>query len=259
MPETASKPETSNDRTYTDSNSVLLWELVNTTEFKWFVSHVLVDVFGLLSLVYWQKSSVCDVFYRIAFFFSILSLLILQYKKYSKTPPTLNSLFDDENTHQLIFSVICLFSTRHVLALLPFLINSFFVCLTYIRSYILPAIGHANESPLSTRLREFVANFNEPLTLLSATFELLFAVQLWFLSLNFSMNKWAFFLLYMIYFRSRYNNSVYLRRVVKTAEINIDQVLGHPSMPPVVKQGWLKVKNFLNTSYNPESEEKKNE
>lgn len=248
--------QTSSKTDYTDSNSPYLWDLVYTCEFAWFCTHVLLIAFGVLSIIYWQNPSICDVLYRAAFSAGIIGLTVILYQKYSPAGATAVTVLSDDNAQRLVFSLFCLVTPRRLLALLPFIVNSLFVCLTYARSYILPAIGHRSESPLSTRLREFVFQYNEPLSMLTAYCELLLAVQLFFLAFTISMQGWAKLILYLTYFRMRYDSSIYVRRAVSQTDVAVDRLFGHPSIPTQVRQGWLQVKSLVRRGLSPISERK---
>lgn len=236
---------------YTDSNSPYLWDLVYTLEFAWFCTHVLLITFGLASIVYWQTPLVSDVLYRVAFAANVAGLLLILYQKYWRANRGTVALLADDSMQFLVFSAFCLITPRRVLALLPFIVSSFFVCLTYARSYVLPAIGHTHESPLSTRLRDFVYAYNEPLTMLAAYCELLLAFQLFFLAFTPSMQGWAKLILYLTYFRLRYDSSVYVRRAVTNTEVRADRLFGAEAVPLVVRSAWLRFKALVRKGLSP--------
>lgn len=219
--------------------------LSKTVEFKWFISHVVVVLSTVLMLLLTFYPKASGFFYRAGFVSAFSGFAIILFQKYGKTKPSLNVLGRDTNFQYAVFTLVWLFLVRRVLALFPLAIFSLFHFLTYMRSYLLPAMGHAPTSPLIQRIDAMVKNFNEPLTVLAANFELTLAVQLLFAALTFARGAWVQLILYITFFRLRYATSAYTRHAVKVWEVRVDQLLGHPSLPPAAKQYWAQAKSYL--------------
>lgn len=229
----------------TGASKARLEALAKTMEFKWFISHILVVLSTILMLLlsFYPKAS--RFFYRTGFISAFSGFAIILFQKYGKSKPTLSVLVRDTNFQYAVFTFIWLFLVPRILALFPLAIFSLFHFLTYMRSYLLPAIGHASTSPLVQRIDAMVKNFNEPLTVLAANFELTLAVQLLLAAFTFGRGAWLQLLLYTTFFRLRYSTSAYTRHAVKVWEVRVDQLLSHSSFPPAVKQFWAQTKSYL--------------
>jgi len=229
----------------TAGGNARLEALAKTLEFKWFVSHAFVVLNTIGTLVFFRFPKLANFTYRVGFLAAFASFAVILYQTYGRSKPTAAVLIRDDNFQYVVATLFWLVTPRHVLALLPLSIFSLFHVLTFTRSYLLPAVGHPADSPLIKKIDALVKNYNEPLTVLAANFELALAVQLLVLSFTFRKGSWLQLVFYVLFFRIRYATSAYTRHAVKAWEVRVDQLLGHPSLPPKAKQVWADVKTQL--------------
>lgn len=236
-PETASKP--------VPNKYAKLEQLAKTTEFAWFVGHVGVLLGTLFSLVFAGFARISNFEYRFAYLSAIVSFAIIIRQKYSVSgvKPTVSQLFAEDNVHYIGLAVVMLFTRKFFLTLLPFAIFSFFHALTYIKSYILPAIDYTG--PATGYIDRIVKGWNEPLTAAVASIETVVLFQLIFSALTFRKGSWIQLLGFLAFFRLRFASSPYTRNTVRSLEVRADNLLGHPSLPPAIKQYWIQFKSVI--------------
>lgn len=161
------------------------------------------------------------------------------------------SLIKDENIQYLLVSLLWFFTTPFFGTLPPFAIFSLLHILSYLRSYLLPAFGHAPNSPLVQRIEAFTKNYNGQFMVFAASSEFFVFVRVIVYALSFRKEALLQAVVYFVFFKLRWNSSQYTRHVVKTWEIRIDGIFQHPSMPAVARQGWLSAKTTLKNVLGP--------
>ena len=185
---------------------------------------------------FWYREAYCAI---IATFGIILNQT---YK--SKRLNPLNVMRDD-NVHYILIATLWLFSNPDFTTLIPFLVFAIFHVLTYARQYLLPALGHGPDSLLSLQISNFVKTYNDMGMMLAANAEFFLLLKLGFQFLTFRKGTAFRFLIYLVFFKLRFDQSIFTKTVIKNFEMRIDTLLSHPSLPPVVKQMWISVKDLI--------------
>uniref|UniRef100_A0A060TG91 ARAD1D21450p n=1 Tax=Blastobotrys adeninivorans TaxID=409370 RepID=A0A060TG91_BLAAD len=226
-----------------------LQALVKTVQFAWFVGHVLALVgsffYLLFSLRIFKSPSFPKFWYREAYVAIIFTFSIILNQTYRSKPLTVQALLRDDNCHYIFLAFLWLFSRPSFFTLPPFLVFSLFHVLTYLRSYLLPALGHGSSSPLSAQIGHFVTGYNDRFMMLAASIECLQFVRLLFRVFTFRKGTLVQFIIYVGFMKLRYDNSMFTRTIVKQYEVRIDSLLANPAVPPVVRNGWISFKNSL--------------
>lgn len=241
-PKPAPKPAASNP---TASKHAKLEQLAKTTEFAWFLGHVGVLLGTIFTVLFAAFPRISNFEYRFAYVSAIVSFAIILRQKYTVGPtkPTVSQLVAEDNVHYLGLAVVLLFTRKYFLTLLPFAIFSFFHALTYIKSYILPAIDYSG--PATHQIDRIVKGWNEPLTAAVASIETVVLFRLVLAALTFRKGSWIQLFGFLVFYRLRFASSPYTRNTLRSLEVRADNLLGHPSLPPAAKQYWVQFKSAV--------------
>lgn len=224
--------------------------LLSTLRFYWFTGHVffLIGAFNYLISYIGIFPSFAYAWYRVAFFSAIVSYGISIFETYFDKSNTAASTsqrpsLKDENIQYFGIAMVWLLSSPVLGALVPFAVYALLHSLSYTRLHLLPAFGQPTEtSDLSIKINNFTKRQNGALIYVAASAELF----LWFrLLLNlFLLRGFIKFILYTLFFKTRYETSRFNRQAVKTWEIKADGIISNA--PPVVRNIWLNIKQTLN-------------
>lgn len=223
--------------------------LYRSAQFVWFCGHVLSLTGGisytLFSLRVFKAPSFPLFWYREAYVAAIFTFGIILNQTYRAKPVTIAALLRDDNVHYMMLAFLWLVSKPFFGTLPPFMIFSLFHVLTYMRSFLLPALGYPASSSISAQLHTFVTTYNARMMSLAATTEALLLVRLALMAVTFRKGNIAPFLIYFLFMKLRYDCSIYTRTAVRTWEVRIDNIVGHPQVPGFFKNGWLQFKEII--------------
>ncbi|KAK9324410.1 hypothetical protein V1517DRAFT_287285 [Lipomyces orientalis] len=224
-------------------------QLVKTLQFAWFTGHV----FVLLGVFFYALSTVkfspgtkwARFWYRETFVSVIITYGIVLYRTYKSSFPTTTALLRDDNVQYMIIALLWLISKPLLVTLPAFAIYSFFHVLTYTRTNIFPAIGYPSNSPLATKIQNFVDNYNDKFTKAVANLELVLLVRIFLDALLWRKGSWISLAVYGSFMRLRFEQSAFTKLAVRNWEVRIDSLIAHPAVPAFAKNGWTQVKAFL--------------
>lgn len=222
------------------------------------IGHVSVIVgfffYSLWSIGIVKSPRVANFWYKEVYTAVISTYGIVLYETYGRNGArALNPmlLLKDENIQYTLVSILWLLTTPFFGTLPPFAIFSVLHILSYTRSYLLPLAGHSDKSPLSQRIANFTHSYNAQLMVFASSSEFFVLVRLLFYVLSFRAQAIIQAAAYFAFFKLRFNTSQYTRHVVKTWEVRVDGLLSHPSVPPVIKHGWVNFKGAVTTFVGP--------
>jgi hypothetical protein len=222
---------------------------VQTIQFAWFVGHVLgflgAVFYCLFSLKVFKAPNFPKFWYKESYVAIIFTFGIILFQTYKGKRVTPDAILKDDNLHYLLVAGLWLFTKPFVGTLPPFMVFSLFHILTYVRSYILPALGYSATSTISSSIQSFVKNYNDRFMMLAASWEFGLVFVLFFRFLTFRPGTSFPFLLYVVFIKTRHDQSFYTRNTVKNWEVRMDSLVGHPSMPGGVKQVWVQFKDTI--------------
>ena len=161
----------------------------------------------------------------------------------------------------MLYSVMALtwlFAYQVPLALLPFAVYSVFHVATYTRANLIPTISPAKpsatqaspggrpktSSPLADTIGRFVKQYYDASMTLVASLEILLWFRVLLSALSFAKGSWTLFLLYTVFFRSRYSQSVFVQGAIAQAGQRGDALVANQSTPPAVRQAWFTIKGL---------------
>lgn len=78
-----------------------------------------------------------------------------------------------------------------------------------------------------------------------ANIELFLLVRLTLALFTFRLAAFIKFAVFLVFFRLRYQTSVYTYRVIQSWEVFIDRTLSNPNIPIAVKEGWITFKGYV--------------
>lgn len=203
--------------------------------------------YSLFSLKVFRSPSFPRFWYREAYVAIIVTFAIILQKTYRAKPASAPELLRDDNVHYLMVAVLWLFSKPFFGTLPPFIIFSLFHVLTYVRSFLLPALGHGAQSPLSANIGSFVNTYNDRFMMLAAHCEFLLFLKIFLNFLTFRKGTLIPFLVYFVFIKLRFDSSIFTRSAVKTYEVRVDGIVSNPSCPVAVKNAWLSFKHTLSS------------
>jgi hypothetical protein len=133
------------------------------------------------------------------------------------------------------------------MALLPFLVFSLLHSLGYLQQILLPTLGYpANGLP--AQIGAFRKAQGDRLTHSAANFEFLTELFLFVRFITFRKGSFLPLIFYTTFIKLRHDDSPHTRAVVSRHEVMVDNLLSHPSLPPVIKQVWIQIKDILRTA-----------
>lgn len=219
---------------------------VRTLQFAWFVGHVITVVSSLLLLLstvglfrrsarFWYKAALVGV---------VESFGVLNYQLVKKNGANIKVLLRDDNVQYFFLGVALLVLRPYVLLTLStFFLFSVFHVLLYTKHFLLPALDMEN-SPLSTKIGNFVTANNNQLIQLASLLELYTLAWLLVRTLSFRKRSLSPLLVYIVFIKLRFEKSAFTRRYFKLFELRVeDAVNGFGN--PAVKDLWVKVKAFF--------------
>lgn len=165
-------------------------------------------------------------------------------------------------TGMKVMALIWLYSYQVPLALLPYAVYSVFHVATYTRTNLIPTISPPQgaaataispgksgpkpaSSPLADTIGRFVKQYYDTSMSLVAGLEITLWVRLLLSAISFSRGTWILLLIYTIFFRSRYSQSVFVQGAFHGAAARIDALMANQSVPPPVRQGWQTIKGLV--------------
>lgn len=225
--------------------------LVKSVQFAWFVGHVLALVgavfYTLFSFKIFRAPSFPKFWYKEAYVAIIFTFSIILNKTYRNKAINAPDVLRDDNVHYLLAALLWLFSKPYFGTLPPFIVFSLFHVLTYMRSFLLPALGHGAQSPISVNIGSFVSNYNDRFMMLAANAEFFLFLRLFVFFITLRKGSLIPFIVYFVFIKLRYDSSMFTRSVLKTYEVRIDGLVGHPSCPHAIKNAWTSFKGLLST------------
>ncbi|AOW04533.1 hypothetical protein B0I75DRAFT_141083 [Yarrowia lipolytica] len=223
--------------------------LFKTPQFIWFVGHLLVLVgcffYVLATLPFFRVGKFSIFWYREIFLSVIATFGIIIFETYKGKPLNPQALARDDNVTYLLVAFLWLVSKPTYGTFLPFAIFSLFHVLTYVRGFILPALGYPGNAGLSLQIDNFVKTYNDKFMFTAANLEFMMFLGLIIKAITFQRGSWIKLIIFFVFLRLRYAQSLFTRSVVGSWEVRVDGLLSHPAVPPQVKQTWVTVKHQL--------------
>ncbi|VVT51140.1 uncharacterized protein SAPINGB_P002997 [Magnusiomyces paraingens] len=227
--------------------------LTKDPQFYWFLGHV----FILLGTFFYALSSLNLgisiraglYWYRQTYFLIISSFVFILYSDYIKlrikhfTTPV--AFLYDANVQYLIVSILWFIFAPFIGTLPPFAIFSFSHVLSFLHSHLLPALGYSSQSGLSVSISNFLTTNTPAFMSTVANIELFLLVRLTLALFTFRLAAFIKFAVFLVFFRLRYQTSVYTYRVIQSWEVFIDRTLSNPNIPIAVKEGWITFKGYV--------------
>lgn len=127
-----------------------------------------------------------------------------------------------------------------------FIVFSIMHASTYARTYIFGV-----HSSIGKKLGDFMVNSNDKFMLFASGAEFFVLVRFVVRTLTFRIPAMIKLVLYFVFFKLRYNNSLFTQHIVKSWEVRVDRWLSHPSVPPALRQIWLSAKEAIRTKLGP--------
>ncbi|ODV80865.1 uncharacterized protein CANTADRAFT_46909 [Suhomyces tanzawaensis NRRL Y-17324] len=227
-------------------NQELLIKTVQTLQFAWFVGHLL-TLTGIFfySLTYIKIGVRAYKFwYTVALFGILESFGILIFQIFQKSGSNVFSVLKNDNSQFFLLSAALLFLRPYVLlTLLPFALYSVFHSLAYIQTYLLPVFG-LDKHAISKTIGDFVANNNVKSVQLGSVIEVYAYVWLFVRLLTFRRRSLVPFVVYTVFIKTRFENSIFTRNYIKSIEVKVDSLVNSVNVP-AVKQGWTTFKHTV--------------
>lgn len=243
-----STPAQSNVREPSPLNKLL--RLAKTLQFAWFVGHVTTLVASIFCFM-----SLNRVLYRIAWFGVIESFGIITYQHYaSKTISnagqkglTPQALLQNGDVLYFLLALLWFVTPQFTLALVPYAFFSLFHVLIYFKGILLPEIFglNAENSKVVTLISNFVRNFNERCMYWVGSIELNMFLLLVLRALLWYPRSWIVLVAYTLFVKIRFENSKYMQATFAQWRVRFDGAMSHPSIPPVLKRVYGKIKSLL--------------
>ncbi|ODV95023.1 hypothetical protein PACTADRAFT_50851 [Pachysolen tannophilus NRRL Y-2460] len=224
-------------------------ELFQTMQFVWYSGHIVTLTSGFFYILTFKK-----FWYRLLYLSVLESFGVIIYQLYfkPKNPISLNSALLDDNLQYFGIAFFFLInSVCYPITIIPFLFFAVFHTLNYTRTCILPllvdqeneeSIKNSRINSISNSILNFTKNYNDKSMKLSSNVEIF--TFFWFLikSIFFRKNAWISLVVYSIFIKLRFENSIYIRNIFKNYEVRFDGLISHPNVPPIVKKIWLNIK-----------------
>ncbi|QLQ79727.1 hypothetical protein HG537_0C03750 [Torulaspora globosa] len=249
MPE-KNKTEKSTPSTVKDSSVLKKFlRLSRTLQFAWFVGHVITLMASMFCFM-----STNQALYRIAWLGVIESFGIITYQHYaskSKTSSeqkfTPQALLQNGDVLYFLLALMWFITPKFTLALVPYSFFSLFHVLIYCKSILLPEVFSltAENSKVVSLITNFVRNFNERCMYWVGSMELNLFLFLALRALLWYPRSWIILLAYTLFIKIRFENSKYMQATFAQWRVRFDGAVSHPSIPPVLKRGYGKVKSLL--------------
>lgn len=204
-----------------------------------------VALYVLATLPFLRVGKFSAFWYREIFVAVIATFGIIIHQTYKGKAINPQQLLRDDNVTYLLVAFLWLVSKPTYGTFLPFAIFSLFHVLTYIRGFILPALGYPSDRGLAIQIDGFVKQYNDKFMFTAANLEFMMFLGLIFKALTFQRGSWIKTAVFFVFLRLRYTQSLFTRSVIGSWEVRVDGLLSHPSIPPVVKQTWVTVKHNL--------------
>ncbi|RKP30254.1 hypothetical protein METBISCDRAFT_16699 [Metschnikowia bicuspidata] len=220
--------------------------IVQTLQFTWFVGHVvtLVSLAFFLSYVGMFRNA-CAFWYKAALFGVVESFGVLVYQTISKKGVSVTQLPRDDNVQYLVLAVVLFVYSPYVaLTLCTFVLFSTFHVFSYLKHYLLPALGVSESNAVCVRMGEFIAANNNSSIVLASVLEVYTTVWMLLRVLTFRKGSLVPFLAYAVFLKLRFEKSQFTRNAVKSVELKVDDVV-NMSCQPALKDNWVKVKGVF--------------
>lgn len=241
--------------------SVRLTNLAQTLQFAWFVGHLTLLITTLyysfsMAKFAWNTTGAL-ISYRLAFLSAAATYGIVVYKAYrarfrSGSMPSgqqgVIKILGDENVQYLLMAFTWLYSKPVYPALLPFAVYSTFHFLTYLRTNLIPTImpsaPGAPQPAIAETIARFVKKNYDASMHLVANLELFLwaRVFLWCLVM---WNSWVLLIVYTVFLRARYAQSVFVRDAMKGVELRGDALATDARVPEGARNAWTIAKSLV--------------
>ncbi|ANZ77869.1 BA75_04780T0 [Komagataella pastoris] len=225
--------------------------LFQTLHFAWFLGHVLTLLGGLGYLLTIRSSgAINSFFYNAVFVGAVESFGVLLFQSYGNKSLSLKplDLLALENVQYFAIAALFLTILPHIaIAVVPFTLFSVFHALSYTRSNILPLLNIPATATVSSKIADFVKTYNDKSLFLVSNFEFFTLTIILIKALLFRKGYWIAAVIYTVFFKLRFEKSIFLRSVVKSWEARIDGLVSHPSLSVAVKSNWVQVKKLIRT------------
>ncbi|QLL32849.1 hypothetical protein HG536_0D03710 [Torulaspora globosa] len=245
------RTETSAQSAVKDSSAFKKFlRLSRTLQFAWFAGHVTTLVASIFCFI-----SANQAVYRIAWLGVIESFGIITYQHYaSKSKATSEqkgltpqALLQNGDVLYFLLALMWFITPKFTLALVPYAFFSLFHVLIYCKSILLPEVFGltAENSKVVSLIANFVRNFNERCMYWVGSMELNLFLFLALRALLWYPRSWIILVAYTLFIKIRFENSKYMQATFAQWRVRFDGAVSHPSIPPVLKRGYGKVKSLL--------------
>lgn len=133
-------------------------------------------------------------------------------------------------------------------ALLPFAVYSTFHFLTYLRTNLIPTITPtapgAPQPAIAETIARFVKKNYDASMHLVANLELFLWARVFLYCLVFQ-NSWTLLVVYTVFLRARYAQSVFVRDAMKGLELRGDALVTDSKVPEGAKSAWTVAKSLV--------------
>lgn len=221
--------------------------LVQTLQFSWFVGHLLTVIATILFALSYIRifPNASWLWYKLALVGVIESFGVLIYQLVRKSGVNVKTLIADENVQYLLLAVVLFVQSPYVfLTLSTFFLFSTFHVLSYLKNFLLPALGVSDQSRISEQIGAFVAANNNKSIGLASLLEVYTLVSLFVRVITFSKRSIVPFLAYAVFMKLKFEKLAFTRNAFKQLEMSIEGLVnrtGHPA----AKNAWIKVKSVF--------------
>lgn len=225
-------------------------QLVKTLQFLWFGAQLIILLltlrYTLFCIKFSASTKTAAITYRAALTSAIVAYGVVVYRAhFSKRIPsmeTLPRLGSDENVQYLLLAALFLGSKPVYALLVPYAIYSLFHVLSYTRTNIIATV--APNSPLGNRIGDLVAKFFDPAMSAVAAVELLVNLPRLLIGVIFRQNSFLLTIAYIVFLRVRWEQSLFVRRVVSGVTTRIDGLVADKNVPQAVRTVWTYTKDI---------------
>ncbi|KAG2075217.1 hypothetical protein BDR04DRAFT_1126488 [Suillus decipiens] len=222
-----------------------------TQHYLWAGGHFLLLLSGFRYLLAWiMFKSVSSWWYKASFLGALMSYFITP----QPNAAYVRKALADENVQYFLVAIFWWTSRPVTIALLPYFVFSLFHALTFTRTTLMPqflppgpplaAGGPPQPHPLAKKLHLWVkANYDTAMRIVAITELVIFARVLFGAILL--RNSLMMPLVYANFLHQRYFHSQFTRDAVTLADKRITDLSNYPSLPPVVGQGWMRVRELI--------------
>ncbi|SCW04365.1 LAFE_0H11914g1_1 [Lachancea fermentati] len=225
-------------------------EVARTSQFAWFIGHVVVLFSSALYLLTFRggSSGFHNTLYRVMYLGVIESFSVIidqqHLRSTNKTSP--RDLLLDDNVLYLGVALLWIATPRLTITMVPYVVFSLFHFLTYLKSVLLPQVFHLSEnSKILTLVDSFVRQNNDKSMNWSSFSELCCLIIVLLRALLWYPRSWIVAIIYSVFIKVRYEKSPYMKSCVKKWEVRLDGLVSHPKVFPQVKNIYMQFKSNI--------------